>query len=72
MAWKQLGKGYLNPNEQATTDNKQPHWKGTVDFEDRPISIAGWVSDKGGKPSMFFTFSEEEKKDLAKDIDLPF
>lgn len=78
MAWIQLGKGYLNKNEQATDENKQPHWKGTVDFEGRDISIAGWVRQKDGTESMYFAFSEmvadkeTPSKGKPKSEELPF
>ena len=76
MAWNQLGKGYLNKNEQATDENKQPHWKGTVDFEGRAISIAGWTRSKDGRESMYFAFSENDeapkKDETPKDGELPF
>ena len=76
MGWNQLGNGYLNKNEQATDENKQPHWKGTVEFEGRPISIAGWIRKQGNKESMYFAFSEntdkKEEKASPKDEELPF
>jgi len=76
MGYDKLGAGNLFKNDKATEENKQPHWKGSVDFEGRTIGIAGW--ERGDK--MYFAFSEKIMRpgeeapppETATDPELPF
>ncbi len=79
MPFTKLGKVTLYVNKDATEANKQPHFKGSIKFDqDIPkganIGLAGWLNEKGNDKSLFFAVSahDDELKQDDKEGDLPF
>ena len=79
MSYVKLGKETLYSNENATEENKQPHFRGEVTVNhDIPagakIGLAGWLNERGNKRSLFFSLSCKEEelsndKPIEMDID---
>ena len=81
MGYVKLGKTTLYKNNDATEDNKQPHFRGDIEIDfDIPagakIGLAGWLNEKGNKRSLFFALScKEEELEQEQEDDqsgLPF
>ena len=81
MSFVKLGKTTLYKNNDATEENKQPHFRGDIEVDfDIPagakIGLAGWLNEKGNKRSLFFALSckeeELEKEQEDDQSDLPF
>ena len=52
MAWKKLGNVILSVNESATSGNKQPHMKGSLEMTDDlkkgdKMSLSIWLNKAG-------------------------
>jgi|2_EtaG_2_1085320.scaffolds.fasta_scaffold18109_4 hypothetical protein len=52
MAWKKLGNVILSVNEQATSENKQPFMKGSLEMTDDlkkgdKMSLSIWLNKTG-------------------------
>tara|TARA_Y100000401_G_C8297281_1_gene212032 strand:- start:114 stop:362 length:249 start_codon:yes stop_codon:yes gene_type:complete len=82
MAYVKLGKSTLYKNDQATEENKQPHFRGEIEVDfnipkGAKIGLAGWLNEKGNKKSLFFALSCKEEELESNDVeddqsDLPF
>ena len=81
MGYVKLGKTTLYKNNDATEENKQPHFRGDIEIDfDIPagakIGLAGWLNEKGNKRSLFFALScKEEELEQEQEDDqsgLPF
>lgn len=79
MSYVKLGKVTLYINKDATEDNRQPHFRGNITFDQSipkgaQIGLAGWLNEKGADKSLFFAVSakEEELKAAEDQEDLPF
>lgn len=65
MAYVKLGKVTLYINKDATEENRQPHFRGNISFDqDIPkgaqIGLAGWLNEKGNDKSLFFAVSAKD------------
>ena len=51
--WREVGKVFLENNDEATEKNRQPNFKGTINVEAIPegteLIIAGWTYKRGSK-----------------------
>ena len=70
MPYIKLGSVKLIKNEDATEENRQPHFRGSIEIpktipETARISIAGWYNPK--QNNMFFALSAHEEQ-LDKEI----
>lgn len=84
MAFIKLGKVTMYVNKDATEQNKQPHFRGSITMDQNipkgaSIGVAGWLNEKGSDKSLFFAVSakddelKQEKLDLDEsESDLPF
>tara|TARA_Y100001938_G_scaffold55226_2_gene77046 strand:+ start:7004 stop:7273 length:270 start_codon:yes stop_codon:yes gene_type:complete len=76
MAFIKLGKQTLFANKDANDQNKQPHFRGEIEFDyDIPkgakIGLAGWLNERGNQRSLFFAVSckDEELKKESEPIE---
>ena len=65
MPFTKLGKVTMYVNKDATEDNKQPHFKGRLEVTSKipsgaNIGLAGWLNEKGGDKSLFFSLSAHD------------
>jgi len=79
MSYVKLGKVTLYINKDATEENRQPHFRGNITFDQKipkgaQIGLAGWLNEKGADKSLFFAVSakEDELKSAEDQEDLPF
>jgi hypothetical protein len=84
MGYTKLGKSTLYINKDATEENRQPHFKGSITLDHAipkgaSIGLAGWLNEKGSDKSLFFAVSakDEDLKSSSidtedKEGDLPF
>ena len=71
MSFVKLGKTTLYKNNDATEENKQPHFKGEIEVEyaipaGAKIGLAGWLNQKGNQKSLFFSVSCHEDELLKE------
>jgi hypothetical protein len=61
------GKGMIFPNENATEENKQPHFRGDAMFNGKLVKIAGWKGlTTAGKPKMSLNIEAKEDEPNPK------
>ena len=78
MPYTKLGKTTMYNNNDATEENRQPHFKGGVAVEyDIPagakIQLAGWLNDNGTQKSLFFALScHDDELNKEETIEMTF
>ena len=65
MPFTKLGNVTMYGNRDATEENKQPHFKGTIEVtqaipKGAKIGVAGWLNEKGNDKSLFFNISAHD------------
>tara|TARA_R110002020_G_scaffold246009_3_gene459744 strand:- start:13975 stop:14217 length:243 start_codon:yes stop_codon:yes gene_type:complete len=62
MGWNKLGKVTLSINESATSDNRQPHFKGSIEMskpmkKDEDLNISLWLNYDKNDPKKIISGS---------------